>query len=66
VSLFSPADTMWRLAAYYLQPDIIRTLGNAGPFAGGSVPSTAMVWWALGFTASALVFAISSFRRRQL
>jgi len=66
VSLFSPADSMWRLAAYYLQPDIVRTLGNAGPFAGGSVPSTPMVWWALGFTAAALAFAIYSFRHRQL
>jgi hypothetical protein len=62
----SPADTMWRLAAYYLQPDIIRTLGDAGPFAGGSVPSAAMVWWALGFTALTLAFGIASFRRRQL
>jgi Cu-processing system permease protein len=66
VSLFSPADSMWRLAAYYLQPDIVRSLGNAGPFAGGSVPSTMMVWWALGFTAAALAFAIYSFRNRQL
>jgi Cu-processing system permease protein len=66
VSLFSPADSMWRLAAYYMQPDIVRTLGNAGPFAGGSVPSTPMVWWALGFTAAALAFAIYSFRHRQL
>ncbi|HZI81470.1 MAG TPA: ABC transporter permease subunit [Vicinamibacterales bacterium] len=66
VSLFSPADSMWRLAAYYLQPDIVRSLGNAGPFAGGSVPSALMVWWALGFTAAALAFAVYSFGRRQL
>jgi ABC-type transport system involved in multi-copper enzyme maturation permease subunit len=66
VSLFSPADSMWRLAAYYLQPDIVRSLGNAGPFAGGSVPSAMMVWWALGFTAAALAFALYSFRNRQL
>jgi len=66
VSLFSPADSMWRLAAYYLQPDIVRSLGNAGPFAGGSVPSAMMVWWALGFTAAALAFAVYSLRHRQL
>jgi hypothetical protein len=66
ISLFSPADSMWRLAAYYLQPDIIRTLGNAGPFAGGAIPSALMVWWALGFMAAALAFAIYSFRNRQL
>jgi ABC-type transport system involved in multi-copper enzyme maturation permease subunit len=66
ISLFSPADSMWRLAAYYLQPDIIRSLGNAGPFAAGAVPSALMVWWALGFTAAMLGVAIHSFRRRQL
>lgn len=66
LSLLSPADSMWRLAAYYLQPDIIRTLGNAGPFAGGAIPSALAVWWALGFMASALAFAIYSFRHRQL
>jgi Cu-processing system permease protein len=65
VSLVSPSDTLWRLAAYYMQPDIVRTLG-AGPFAGGSVPSALMVWWAVGFTALALAFAIRSFRNRQL
>lgn len=66
VSLLSPADSMWRLAAYYLQPDIVRSLGNAGPFAAGSVPSAMMVWWTLGFTAAALAFAVYSFRNRQL
>ena len=66
ISLLSPADSMWRLAAYYLQPDIIRSLGNAGPFAGGAIPSALMVWWALGFIAAALAFAVHSFRNRQL
>ncbi|HET9267631.1 MAG TPA: ABC transporter permease [Vicinamibacterales bacterium] len=66
LSLLSPADSMWRLAAYYLQPDIIRTLGNAGPFAGGAIPSALAVWWALGFMVAAVAFAIYSFRNRQL
>jgi ABC-type transport system involved in multi-copper enzyme maturation permease subunit len=66
LSLLSPADSMWRLAAYYLQPDIIRTLGNVGPFAGGAIPSALMLWWTLGFVAAALAFAIYSFRNRQL
>ena len=66
ISLFSPADSMWRLAAYYLQPDIVRSLGNAGPFAAASVPSALMVWWAVGFTALTLAAALYSFRTRQL
>ena len=47
VSLVSPADSMWRLAADYLQPEIMRSTGMA---LGASVPSLLMVWWALGFT----------------
>ena len=27
VSLFSPADSMWRLAAHYMQPEIARSTG---------------------------------------
>jgi ABC-type transport system involved in multi-copper enzyme maturation permease subunit len=66
LSLFSPPDSMWRLAAYYMQPDILRSLGAAGPFTAASVPSAMMVWWAIGFTAAALALALISFRRRQL
>jgi ABC-type transport system involved in multi-copper enzyme maturation permease subunit len=66
LSLVSPPDTLWRLAAYYLQPEVVRTLGNAGPFSAASVPSALMVWWAIGFTAAALAFAVYSFRTRQL
>ena len=66
ISLFSPADSMWRLAAYYMQPDILRSLGAAGPFASASVPSALMVWWAAGFTAAMLLAALASFRKRQL
>jgi Cu-processing system permease protein len=48
VSLVSPADSMWRLAADYLQPEIMRSTGMLA--LGASVPSLLMVWWALGFT----------------
>jgi ABC-type transport system involved in multi-copper enzyme maturation permease subunit len=66
MSLFSPPDSMWRLAAYYMQPDILRSLGAVGPFAAASVPSALMVWWAAGFTAAMLLAALASFRTRQL
>jgi Cu-processing system permease protein len=66
VSLISPPDTLWRLAAYYLQPDIVRTLGNGGPFSAASVPSSMMVWWAFGFTVLTVCAAVYSFRDRQL
>jgi len=66
LSLFSPPDSMWRLAAYHMQPEILRSLGAAGPFTVATVPSALMVWWAAGFTLIALAFAVASFRRRQL
>jgi Cu-processing system permease protein len=65
VSLVSPPDTLWRLSAYYMLPDVLRTLG-ATPFSSASVPSTLMVWWAGGFTFGMLALAVISFRSRQL
>ena len=64
VSLLSPADSMWRLAADYMQPDIMRSTGMLA--FGASVPSPLMVWWAVGFTVLTLLYAIRSFRRRAL
>jgi Cu-processing system permease protein len=64
VSLVSPADSMWRLAADYLQPEIMRSTGMLA--LGASVPSLLMVWWALGFTVLTLLYAIRAFRRRAL
>ena len=64
VSLLSPADSMWRMAANYLQPEIMRSTGMLA--LGGSVPSLLMVWWALGFTLLMLLYAIRAFRHRAL
>lgn len=64
-SLISPADSMWRLAAFYLQPPIVRDIGPA-IFATASVPTPWMVWWAAGFTLVTLGWAVRSFNRRAL
>jgi Cu-processing system permease protein len=64
VSLISPADSMWRLAADYLMPEILR--GSGALALGGSVPTPLMVWWAAGFTVLTLLYAIRAFRRRAL
>jgi len=64
VSLVSPADSMWRLAAHYLQPEILR--GSGGLALGASVPTPLMVWWAAGFTLMALLYAVETFRHRAL
>jgi hypothetical protein len=65
VSLLSPADAMWRRAAYELQP-ATAVIFQAGPFGVVSVPSAAMVGWAVAFVVAALGFAVWQFRRRPL
>jgi Cu-processing system permease protein len=64
-SLVSPPDALWRLAAYYLQPPLLRDLG-AAMFQAASVPTPLAVWWAGAFTAGTLLWAIRSFGRRPL
>jgi ABC-type transport system involved in multi-copper enzyme maturation permease subunit len=65
-SLISPPDSMWRLAAYYLQPPLLRSAGQS-PFASiGPVPTVLMVWWAAAFVVLTLVYAIRTFSKREL
>jgi ABC-type transport system involved in multi-copper enzyme maturation permease subunit len=65
VSLLSPADAMWRRAAYEMQPLASQIL-QAGPFGVVSVPSAAMVGWAIAFVVLVLAFAAWQFRGRPL
>jgi len=65
VSLLSPSDSMWRRAAYELQPLASVVLQN-GPFGVVSVPSAAMIVWAALFSLGVLCFAAWQFRRRPL
>ena len=65
VSLLSPSDSMWRRAAYELQPLATVVLQN-GPFGVVSVLSAAMIAWAALFSLGVLWFAVWQFRRRPL
>jgi Cu-processing system permease protein len=65
VSLLSPSDAMWRRAAYEMQPLAAQVL-QAGPFGVVSVPSAAMIGWAMTFVVLVLAFAAWLFRRRPL
>ena len=64
VSLISPADALWRLALYRMQPEIVRSLET--PLTTFSVPTFWTVWWAVGFTMLTLVYGVRTFRRRNL
>ena len=64
VSLISPIDAMWRLAAHYMEPEIARATGMLA--LGATTPSPLMVWWAAGFGLLVLLSAIRAFQRRGL
>ena len=67
VSLISPGDALWRMAAYYLQPPLERDLLTAALyFATPSAPTPAMIVWAVAFIVCALLFALRQFRHTAL
>ncbi len=65
VSLVVPSESMWQLAAWHMQPPAMRDL-NLTMFSPASVPSPAMVAWALAYVALVLALAVRSFVRRPL
>ena len=64
-SLIVPSESLWQLAAYSMQPPLIREV-SATPFSVTSVPSTGMLIWALAYTLLALLLALRQFRKRDL
>lgn len=64
-SLLMPSEALWQLAASQMQPSIVRDLGDS-PFSPVSVPSGAMVFWALGYVVVVLGLGMRSFSRRPL
>ena len=64
-SLLIPSEALWHLAAYHMQPPLIRDLGIS-PFSSASVPSDVMVLWAIGYIVVVMLFALTQFRARDL
>jgi ABC-type transport system involved in multi-copper enzyme maturation permease subunit len=64
-SLIMPVESLWRRAAYLLQPTVIGSTGFS-PFSAFSVPSPAMVIYAMLYAGLALLLALRSFNRRDL
>lgn len=64
-SLIMPTQALWQRAAFHMQPSIMRDL-QMTPFSIGSLPSPAMVWWAVGYLGLALGLGIQAFRKRAL
>ena len=65
VSLIVPSESMWQLAAWHMQPSIMRET-QLSPFSPASVPTPAMVLWAGGYVLVAMTVALRSFARRPL
>jgi ABC-type transport system involved in multi-copper enzyme maturation permease subunit len=67
VSLLCPTDALWRMAAYHLQPPIMRQVMDGPPMlAIVSVPNALMAIWAAALLGLILLWAVRSFARRAL
>jgi ABC-type transport system involved in multi-copper enzyme maturation permease subunit len=64
-SLLMPVEALWRRAAHLMQPTLARELGVT-PFSTSSVPSGAMVYYAIIYALLALMLAMYSFSKRDL
>jgi Cu-processing system permease protein len=65
ISLMSPTDALWHLAMHRLQPPVMAQV-QLTPFSPASVPSAAMVWWAVAFAIGLLAIAVRGFQKRAL
>jgi ABC-type transport system involved in multi-copper enzyme maturation permease subunit len=63
-SLLLPVEALWRRAAYLMQPPLSNSMPT--PFSVSSVPSEAMVLYAVLYGLAALALAMRSFGRRDL
>lgn len=64
-SLVMPSESLWTLAASMMQPALMRDM-RMTPFSPASVPSPAMVWWAVGYLAVAMALGLRHFQKRPL
>jgi ABC-type transport system involved in multi-copper enzyme maturation permease subunit len=64
-SLAMPTEALWQLAAFHMQPALMREL-QLTPFSPASVPNGLMVAWAVGYVLVALAVALVAFERRDL
>lgn len=63
-SLLLPVEVLWRRILYLMQPGVLRQIPS--PFMSNSVPSEAMVVYAMIYAAVALALAMRWFNRRDL
>lgn len=64
-SLLVPSEAMWKMAAYTMQPPLIRDLGFS-PFSVSAPPSAAMLVYTLIYVAALIAAAALTLERRDL
>ncbi|HZQ53607.1 MAG TPA: ABC transporter permease [Bryobacteraceae bacterium] len=64
-SLIMPSEALWRRAVFAMQPPLVSGL-QMTPFSAASVPSPAMIGYAVLYTLLALCFAVWRLERRDL
>jgi ABC-type transport system involved in multi-copper enzyme maturation permease subunit len=64
-SLFMPSEALWKRAAYEMQSSVSAMIGMS-PFASTSVPSPAMIVYAVFYVAVIMALALRRFSRRDL
>ncbi len=69
-NILMPTNSLWLGASYYLQPPILRQLGEAtrgaNPFFGTEALAPGMIVWSVALTALAVAAAMWRFSRRDL
>ncbi len=64
-SLILPSEALWKRAAYEVQSPLVSALGFS-PFVATSIPSTAMILYAVFFLGGIVLIAVRLFQRRDL
>ncbi|MGH2487084.1 MAG: ABC transporter permease [Ktedonobacterales bacterium] len=64
-SLVMPVESLWRLAAYTMQPPLLNTF-NTSPFSLGAVPSGLTIVYALAYAVGLALLAMRAFSLRDL
>ncbi len=64
-SLCMPTEALWQLAAWHMQPPLMRDV-QLTPFSPASVPNGNMVLWAAGYVLVVLASGVGAFRKRDL
>ena len=64
ISLVSPVDALWRLAAHRMESPLVQQM--PGPFSSAAVPTAAMAVWAVRFVVATLLIAMRGLRTRPL